>query len=187
MRKIKTQEELDKIKRRNAVIIGLTLIFLLVISSLGYSIMSREPEESSFVDYGPYRFFRVSDYWVLKTEELELSFSNLPNELENITLEGEYNLMDYYNEPIYLVNANVGANELLSILGRYALRYQEACINESDCIEDLPLKDCSENVFIFIDSNEENKVYKNESCVYIKGDQIKGVDKLLYALLNING
>ena len=66
-------------------------------------------------------------------------------------------------------------------------RMQSACLNESECNGDYPIKDCSNN-FIIIREAEEERVFQNESCVYIQGEKeelIKLTDEFLYKIIGI--
>jgi hypothetical protein len=47
-------------------------------------------------------------------------------------------------------------------------RFQDACPEKTNCTEDWPTKDCSNN-FIIIKKANESKIYQNESCVFIEG------------------
>jgi hypothetical protein len=182
MRKIMTKEEIEKSNRRKQIILGVILIFLLVISTAGFSWLSKDGEESRIVEERGIKFYNQNGVWLTQIGETIFSFSYLPSEVENLTIIGDYSLEEYHNQPLYLNKIEDGGVEVLTNLNDYILRYQKACAEEP-CEEDWPLKDCSNNFIIFKDG--ENEVYKEENCVYIVGDQIKGADAFLYKVLNI--
>ena len=61
---------------------------------------------------------------------------------------------------------------------------QEACLNNTLCEGDLPVKGCEVNLIIFEKGNE-TKVYQEDSCVYLVGDSIRSADVFLYKVLKI--
>lgn len=185
MRKIETQEQLEKKKKRNQLILGVIMIFLLTSSIAGYSIMSRESNEStsSVVEQG-IEFYRQDNMWNIVIADEVFSFQNLPSEVESVEINGTFILGQYSSKPLYFININEGTMEILNNIGRYAFRYQEACFVNETCLGDFPSKDCSENLIIFKSGNS-TKVYQEENCVFIEGDSLKGADAFLYKILGI--
>jgi len=186
MRKIKTADEVEKVQRRNNLILGIVLISLLVLSTLGYSIFSRSDDSDS--GENSEGFVKQGDYWVLNSGENNFYFKNLPSGVANVSVLGEYDIQDYLEKVVYFVNSNDGANEILVNLGDYFLRYQEACLEGLICEGDLPVKNCSsDNVIIFANVDKEiTEVYKDENCVFISGNSVAGADAFLYKILGIS-
>jgi hypothetical protein len=124
----------------------------------------------------------------LNLEEAYFYFQYLPQELENASITGFYNIQEYIGKPLYFVNDNQASYEILRNLEPYILRYQKACLNNSeDCEEELPVKDCNNNIIVFSseESEFEAKVWREKNCVYISGNFIKGADGFLYKMLKI--
>ena len=184
MKRIQTAEMKGRKARRNNIILGVVLILLLVIAPIGYSLMNNDSESSLKVKEAGLNFYKVGGLWKTTIDEQVFGFQYLPSEVASVALEGVYDLGAYVNQPLYFVNVNEAAPEILNNLQRYVMRYQEACLNESACGEGLPLKDCSSNVIAYEVGNY-TKVYKNESCVYLVGDAIMAADAFLYETLNI--
>jgi len=185
MKRIMSTKDLEKKQRNNRIIIGIILVGLMVISTAGYSLMSnKETTSDSKVNEKGYDFYREGDIWRTTIDGVTLRFSYLPSELDNVSVEGSYDLGSYYQKPLYLAGSNEAYMEVLNVLGSYVLRYQEACINETNCEGNLPMKSCENNLIVF-SSGSETKVYNNQSCVYIQGDLTKGSDAFLYKLLRI--
>lgn len=164
------------------------MILLLMFSTLGYSLFSRSDDS----DNGENKegFVKQGDYWVLNYDEengKNFYFKNLPSEVENVSILGNYNVQDYLGEVVYFVNFNEGGREILNNLGDYFLRYQESCLEGMTCENDLPMKNCSSNVIIFANTDKEiTEVYKDENCVYISGNSVAGADAFLYKILGIS-
>jgi hypothetical protein len=186
MRKIRSAEEIARTQRNNKILIGTILVGLMILSTVGYSLMSNKEDSGSYskVTEKGIDFYREGDIWRTDMGGVTFRFSYLPSELENVSVTGSYDLGAYYNQPLYLVGPNGAYPEVLNVLGNYVARYQEACISNSSCSGDLPIKSCDSNVIVFSEATE-TKVYNNQSCVYIEGDIIKGADAFLYKILKI--
>lgn len=161
------------------------MIFLLTASTAGYSIMSKDSDSDSTVTDSGIIFYRTSGAWKAIIGEQTFQFQNLPSEVSNVEISGEYNLGNYANVPIYFNSLGVGASEILININDYVQRYQEACILDSPCEKDVPSKNCSTSNVIIFETGNSNKVYQDENCVYISGDEVKGADAFLYKTLGI--
>jgi hypothetical protein len=194
MRKIKSMADIERIRRRNNIILGVVMIALLVGSTAGYSLMSADSEDESVVEERGFEFVRDGGMWKLGLDEGEFfSFQYLPSEVDYVDVNVSLEFGDYSGQPLYFVNPNEGAGEILNVLGNYLLRYQEACLgsgheenstNETVCGGDLPVKDCGSNLIIF-ETGNETMVYGEGNCVFIEGDSIRGVDAFLYKILGV--
>ncbi len=186
MRKIVTQNEIDRRKKRNILIIGLLMIFLMVFSSIAYSFLdnSKKSDENVVVEKG-LTFYRYGDNWRTQIDGQLFEFIYLPSETEELNINGTFSFSDYFGKVLYYNELNEGTYEVLKNLNGVYQRGQEACVFNETCAKDVPVKTCSDNLFIFKES-EENNVYKSQNCVYIIGDPVKGADALLYKLLGVN-
>ena len=196
MRRIRSRCDVARSKRNRNILIGVFMILLLVVAPIGYSLFSRDNgsvDENVANELGV-DFFREGGYWKIVIDESVFGFQYLPSEVDYVSINGTYDFKDYVGEILYFVGANEGASEVLNNLGDYVLRYQEACIDNSSCVGDLPLKDCGSNLIIFevgtpqqVPSMEGNDtmVWKNDGCIYIVGDSVRGADAFLYKALKI--
>jgi len=184
MRKIRSQSEVARGKKRNQIVVGVVLTSLLVVSTLGYSLMSGDSENEDVVNEAGVDFVRNGGLWKTVFNEEVFGFQYLPSEVEDVLVSGDYDFEDYVGEVLYFVDADEGTSEILNNLGRYVLRYQDACLDGSVCEGDLPLKSCDDNLIIF-ESGNETMIWRNKSCVYIVGDGVRGADAFLYKALKI--
>ena len=93
-----------------------------------------------------------------------------------------YEIRDYYQQPVYVSsNSTEIANEIMSNVGPYTERIQQACYG--NCTTDFPEKNCNENLIVWTPS-DTNRVYQKDKCVFIDGD-IKAVDAFLYRIFGI--
>lgn len=164
-------------------IISLFILAVLVVSTLGYAFISR-PDSGTDTQTnnqdGAIRY--TGSHWIVPINGVELLFTNSPDEVRNISVEGVYSLTKYSGAFVYIVSDNAAIkNEIATTLGRYTSRMQEACYGE--CEQDLPEKDCSEKLIIWVDS-AQNRVYQQENCVFIEGD-LQAVDAFLYKVFEV--
>lgn len=186
MRKIQTVEVQEKKARMKKIVVGVVLISLMVVSTLGYSLIQGSDEDSnSNVEENGLEFYRQNGIWMTFIDGETFGFQYLPSEVSNISVEGTYDLGMYSNQLVYYTSLDESVIEILNNLGRYVLRYQGACLNESNCEDDLPTKDCWSNIFISEEGNE-TKVYNDERCVYLVGDSVMAADAFLYKVLKVN-
>ena len=179
MRRIDSKFDERKAGRRNAVIIGIVMIALLALSPIAFSLFSGDRNDASSNEKEG--FVYQNGLWKIVLSEQVFGFQNLPSEVANVSVEGDFDLNDYNGQVVYFSEMNSGANEILQNVGRFVLRVQEACVDE-DCEGDFPVKDCSNN-FIIFEEGDEDMVYKNDSCVFIVGDAVRGADAFLYEVL----
>ena len=189
MRKIETEAIREKRAKRNKIIISIAMVLLIGLSSLGYAIMSRDDGEQTNNDaiYGGLKFIQSNGYWTTAVNSKIFYFNSLPQEVENVSIIGNYSFENYYEKPVYIVNSNSAVNGLMYSLQNIALRVQDACIAGEKCSNpDFPTKTCDDNVIIFSSSNSNlTKVEQNKSCIYIYGNFFEGTDKLVYRMLNV--
>jgi len=190
MRKIRTQEEIDKKKKTNQLLIGGILILLMVVSTAGYSLISRDNNSSSggsggSEKYGNYTFFRDQGMWGVLLNGETYHFQYLPKEIENISVSGNLSVTQYSGKVLYLVNNNPASQDILIDFNKYFLRAQGACLNNSLCEGDLPVKTCDDNIIVFENPDNETRVWQDNNCVYISGDFLRGADAFLYKALRI--
>jgi hypothetical protein len=187
MRKLESHEEKEKREQRRGKVIGMVLLFLMVISTAGYAFLynpntgSGTPVNQTLSPNGEVQ--NIGNQWVLQREGQQFIFASSPDSVKNISVDMNKSLEDYYGNVLYIASKSPGiGSEIVSNLGRYASRPQEACYgpcNDSD----LPEKDCSVNIIVYSESNE-NSVSQNESCVFIEGD-IRAADAFLYRLFGV--
>ena len=192
------QADADRKMKRNNLIMGVVLVGLLVLSTLGYSLISGDGEDKNSVSEAGVDFFRVDGLWRAEIGGGVFMFQNLPSEVSDVVVNGSFDFDSYVNRPLYFVSPNEGAPEVLNNLGSVVLRYQEACLQQASsresgvgsrenysCEGDLPMKGCDSNLIIF-ETGNDSMVYQNESCVFIVGDAVKATDAFLYKVLGVN-
>lgn len=190
MRKIKSAADVTRVQRRNNIILGVVMIVLLTLSSVGYSLMSADGESENVVSELGFDFVRDGGLWKVNIGTEIFGFMYLPSELGDVDVDNiSVELGIYFGQPLYFVNPGEGVGEILNNIGRYILRNQESCFLEdlgdlTSCEGNLPVKDCGSNLIVFYEGND-TRVYAEENCVFISGDVLMGSDAFLYEVLGI--
>jgi hypothetical protein len=196
MRKIKSEEDLARSQRRNNIVLGVVMIGLLVLSSVGYSVMSADNDKAYAAEELGFKFVRSGGFWVTEVNGEVFHFEYLPSEIADVEVNLSLGLDNYRNEVLYLVGSGDGASEILNNLNGYILRYQGACLGDAvdlnnqtyvvpvgECDGDFPVKACDNNLIVF-EEGDGLRVYSDESCVYVVGD-LRSTDAFLYKILGI--
>lgn len=194
MRKLMTKEEERKKQKRNQTVVGIILIGVLVLSVFGMFANSLGDnggnEDTQATEYNGYTFVNQNQMWISEIGEKELAINNNPSEIEeefieNIKYEGDLKKIEEYPEKtLYLYSEDpMAKNKMYMNFHEDVSRMQEACPDKSiyenqselentECDENLPIKDCSEN-FIIIkksdSSSTESKIVQKENCLVITG------------------
>lgn len=183
MRKIQTQEMLDKKKKNLTIILSVFMLVILVSGTAGYAFLYSEPapddanNPSSGTEHG--EVTNLGSQWALNFEGQTLLFRNSPDEVEDIQVDITNTINSYLGQLIYIDSEDTTIfQELASPLDPYVSRIQRACYGP--CEENLPEKTCSDNIIVWVESTE-NKVYQEDNCVFIEGD-ILAADAFLYTI-----
>lgn len=172
MRKVGTEQHMEEKRKRNALYISLFMLAVLVFGTVGYAFATYQGvgnNQNQDTQEGGIEF-EGQTFFLLNTLE----------QVNEVSVEGNYNLNDYVGKNVYVDSENPSVLiDAIQFLSRYSSKIKEACYGS--CERDLPEKNCSENIIIWKDS-ENNRVYKDESCVFIEGDS-RAVDAFVYKLM----
>jgi hypothetical protein len=194
MKSIITREESEKKTKRNQLIMGIILILIMTLSTVGYALSTKESEsEIGKLKYNGIEFVKESDYWYFNFQGKDFITKYNPKETENASAGFVYSkINDFADEPLYFVGNFQEANfELKRNLYAFALRMQDACIKSINCSSDsLPVKNCSSDNVIIIQESENKKesIYQENKCVFIFADmnnQTMYADALLFKIMGI--
>lgn len=164
MRSILSQDEAEKKRKKYSRAIGIIMLALLVLSTLGYALFYSDRDSTQPGDPN-------SNTYLL---------SYPPESLSDIPLNISMSLNNYAGKNVYVSADNSQIlNELARGLGKHAARIQQACYGA--CEENLPEKTCADLLIIWKDSPTP-KVTQKENCIFIDGD-LRAVDAFLYKIL----
>jgi len=186
MKKIETNQDREKKERKNKIILGVILGLVMLFGTAGYSFLSMERTSSSEkVKYNGLEFVKQGEYWQTSIQNYNFYFSYLPNETSEINIKKT--LQDYANKPLYFANNGEAGQEILRNLQYFVLRVQEACLLSENCSENLPVKNCSDNIIIIKEKESlASPVLEEDNCIYIiSNNTINSADSFLYKILGI--
>ncbi len=175
MRRLETREDIERKNKLRKSILTIIILLLLLVSTLGYAFLSNSNTSKN----NPKDQTDKSDRISFSYQDMPINLISTYNDMENISVNITAILYDYSGKNLYISSKNQGIlQEIGSTLGRLSPRVQEACY--LSCVENLPEKNCSDNLIVWRES-PINKVYQNESCIFIEGD-IRSADAFLYRL-----
>jgi hypothetical protein len=172
MRAIESKAEVEQRRRRNQWIIGTIMIVVMMGSTFGYAfyqLKNKDDGSTDRIEYKGYTFVNQNEFWTTTIGNYNFAFVYNPTQVENIPTSGLSYLNSYSGKPLYIFSEDYTAKiEVYRNLGNIIQRAQDACPQKTNCTEDWPTKDCSNN-FIIIKEANESRIYQNESCVFIEG------------------
>ncbi len=191
--RLETKAEKEKRERRNRIIVGVLMSFLLVLSILGYALFSKpENTQTRKLTYNDVVFTFDGRMWHFSLNGHNFATVFSPMNTTNISLPGnlEEIFANYTSAPLYFVTSNIDAvDELVRNLGFFIPRAQLACIQGEKCEGNLPVKNCQEhNIIIIKDSPNESGVSIKQNCLIIEGsyeEQLRIADAIIFRLLGV--
>jgi len=172
LKKIRTQEEIATAEKKKIRWISGILLFILIASTLGFALMSGEKTTNN-----QNQAVASNGKFMASFGSNTLYFTNNMSDIENVSIDVNRTLNDFYGNRVYLdTNNSYVYSEIYSILGNYVQKITIACYGS--CEKDLPEKSCNDTIIVFRQA-AENKVYENGNCTFIEGD-LKAVDAFLY-------
>ena len=185
-----SKEEEEKKRKRNQLAIGLVLIGLMVLSSVGYAFTNQDDPNTNLnkVSYNRFDFVSNNGLWQLSLGNFIFYFTNNPNEVNQLNA-GVNLLSSYSGKPLYIMSKDTSTElEIYRNLDQVILRRQYACLDGKPCADaNLPLKTCDDN-FIIIEESNSSEIRQDKNCVYISGQKqelVKVADEFLFKLMNI--
>ena len=191
MRKILSNKVKKSKERFNKIFFGIVLLFIIVLSTLGYSLNNSVNDDSNGkkIVYNGYEFVENNGFWFADIGNMKFAFRYNPEEVMKINNPVNY-FNTYYNLPLYIQSDNeIATSEISNNMASIVERMQKACFNEDGCEEGLPIKNCSSN-FIIIQESNITLITQDDKCVFITGNEenlVKVTDEFLFKILGIEG
>lgn len=185
MRRIETEQERENRQKRNKWILGIILIIIMLGSTAGYAFSlisgsSSGAQGSQELPNGEPYFDGRS--WIVQKEGKLFALSSSLEDTQNISVSISAKTSDYIGIPVYIASSNlVVEQEIAGFMQNYASRVQRACYGV--CEEELPEKDCTSNLVVWVESNE-SRVRQEDKCIFIEGD-VRAADAFIYNILGI--
>lgn len=199
MRRIVSKEKEAKKRKRNQIIVGIILVFVMLSSILGYALQSflysggkvgaegTGANEQNSITYNGFIFTEQNNYWITNIEGSSFIFRNNPEETSN-TVSGNVNkkLSDFEGKKLSIYSENAKAeSEIYTNLLQFTKEIENACPEGEKCSENIPTRNCNEN-FIVIKENSNEEIREDNNCVFIESlESVKATDEFLFRVLGI--
>lgn len=164
------------------------MVGIMVVSSAGYAFYRTGDESSKSLEYKNITFELKEDgLWHFETQGYEFATVFNPKETENISKSMVIDINDYSGKPLYFSyeSDKQGESEIIRNIGRFIARAQEVCFDE--CKENLPVKNCSDNL-ILVNLANETLIKQENDCIFItakENDVLRASDAFIFKILKI--
>ncbi|MBS3093219.1 hypothetical protein J4456_01410 [Candidatus Pacearchaeota archaeon] len=194
MQKIISQEQRARKQKINQLIIGLVLIGLMLFSTIGFAFSNtvQTEDNTETKNINGIEFIRTGDFWTFSVSGYEFVTKHNPEDVQHISVLTGPTLQSYVGKPLYFVGENGEHFSEMdgNVRDRFVQRISNACIDEKDCLENYPMKNCiDDNLIVYREAmNESEKIYFEDNCSYIVSsyaNQSEYADALLFKLLGI--
>lgn len=195
MRELNIKKDPNKKNRTGQILKILIGMFLIIVMTLSIAdiALNSSSKNSDKLKYKDIDFIKKDSYWQFNFQGYSFVTSYNPEETKDISFFSYSSLQNYIEKPLYFVgnSADPSFEITRNLVGRFVTRASEACINEKECDGDFPLKNCTkDNIIVFEnpEKDEKEKMYQENSCVYIIANyenQTRYADKFLYTALGI--
>jgi len=191
-----TKEEIEKKETKNKLVIGIVLVIIMVLSTLGYAILSSEKEISrEKLEYNGIKFTQTEGgYWQFQAQGISFLTQYAPKDTENISSAIFIGPGNYAGKTLYFIGEEAPSKSeiILNFNGRLVSRVQPGSVclkaNEDKCNNDTPVKDCSTDNIIIIEESNETKITQDENCVTIAApyqEQARAADAFIFKILGV--
>lgn len=173
---------------------GILIIVIMVFSTVGFMWQGSGMSNQNVKEYNGHIFSRTAGGWALKIQGQQLAFENLPQELENVSIQlseplqsQKIYIADYPNQTA--VNSEYLMSRLGQFLSTFNIRPQPACMTEKGC-GNIPIVDCrGETPVVVIQEGEKTSVYSENNCIRIQGPDsrqaTRATERFMYTSLGI--
>lgn len=171
LKKIETKEAKRKKEKRRNLLVAIAMIVILMGSAFGIALSSFGTEVQPDVEnYKGFNLTKTGSYYVLTIQNVGFSFLTDPRTLTDLDVEVnlQKSLTEYVSEELFLYSTNPSStSEIKRNFGLFTTSIKELCQGET-C--DEKLINCSKNTIV-IKGAQENKIYEDDNCTYIVGNE----------------
>lgn len=182
MRDILSKHKEEKKAKRNQIILGIFLIFIMFFSVAEYSFLANDDQNTNQgnadvqkINYNGNEFSFQNGFWVLNKDGNSFVFKYNPNQVDKIS--GNFGtLEDYINKTIYINSEDlISESEIRVNLAQFSR------------IENSQNKSCDDK-HITIKESAENKISQDKNCIFIEGKKesmARLTDEFLFKILGV--
>ncbi len=192
MRRLITKEQKEKKATRNKAIIGIVLVLIMTLSTVGYALFSGDSGISTKITYNGIKFTMDDNgLWQFNLNGGSFLTYYNPKEIENVSVSSAKPFSSYQGKKLFILGLGPAMNEISRNIAGYALKVQTGCIEgyEDKCNENDPIKDCSQDNVIIIEESNQSRVVQNQNCIFIQApydSQTMAADAFIFKTLGVN-
>jgi hypothetical protein len=200
IRKIQTEEEKERIQKRNRTIISIVLAFIMLFSTAGYFAFDFADKTSvKEITYNNIKFKQTTyGTWSFTQSGYNFETRFLPQDLTNISISTTKLLSDYNSKVLYFSGESISdlstsaMQELTTLMSPFIQRANYACLSDN-CTQNYAIKNCSvDNIIIFKRSlTNTSRISEQEKCLTLEynynlaGEEEKVADAFFYKLIGV--
>jgi hypothetical protein len=184
IKSIGLKHDKEKKAKRNRMILGVSLIFIMFFSVVAYAIVGLVDFSSPEIEpntetktYNGFEFSNQAGFWFLEKDSRSFIFRNHPDEIQE--LNSEIKSLEEYSDKVLYISSE---DELAEAEVRTNIFYFV------EKIERVNFEDNCEENFIVIREANKNNIFVQENCIFIEGEKenlVKLTDSFLFKLLGI--
>lgn len=194
IRKIQSAQETQRKRERNNRIMVIILGLILLFSTAGYFASDYASTQNPSIKYKGIEF-KQNDYgywsFIINKQEYITQFN--PQDTENVSINAQKALGEYSGKVLYIASpgsedySENARTEIGRNLYSWITKENFVCLNQ-DCLEDYPIKNCSEDNIISFQKSETSQVIANENCIiieYKEGEAELVADAFIFRILGL--
>jgi len=194
IRKIQSAQETQKKRERNNRIMVIILGLILLFSTAGYFASDYASTQNPSIKYKGIEF-KQNDYgywsFIISKQEYITQFN--PQDTENVSINAQKALGEYSGKVLYIASpgskdySENARTEISRNLYPWVTKENFVCLDQ-DCLEDYPIKNCSEDNIISFQKSETSQVIANEKCIileYKDGEAELVADAFIFRILGL--
>jgi hypothetical protein len=185
MRELSLRNREDKRQKRNQMIVGLILVFVMFSSVLGFAFTSfsytgennADNSQQNSMNYNGFEFIEQNGFWNLNKDGINYIFSYNPNQVPRINSEIK-DLENYQDNILYLQSRDVIVKSEIKV---NLLQFTNGIENIEESVENI---NCEFNSIIIKEG--ERTITQDNNCVFIEGNSeelLQLTDEFLFKLL----
>lgn len=193
MRQLIPKEQKEKKATRNKAIIGIILVLIMTLSTVGYALFSGDNNSlKAKITYNGIKFtMDENGLWQFNINGNSFLTYYNPKEIENVSVSSSKPFSSYQGNKLYILGTGPATNEISRNIGAYSLKIGPGCIEgyEEKCNADSPIKDCSQDNVIILEESNISRIIQNQNCIFIQSpyeSQTMAADAFIFKTLGVN-
>ena len=179
MRKIKSQEQIEKEKARNIKMMSFFMLLIMILGTIGFAFSGGFgfSDNSNGINEDANEQELVFNQPVILYQNERIPITMEKKFVEDVIFEINFDINKYLGNIVYVDGEDFVVSEIQNTIGKFS-NVRRACYGK--CEGDFPEKTCNDNLIVFKRA-DENIVRQDKNCVFIDGS-LKAVDAFIYKI-----